>query len=357
MKEERSININITGGSFIRAVLVVILILFLFYVRDIVLVVLAAVVIASAVEPAAKWLKKYHIYRLPSIILIYLGIGAFLASFLIFFLPMVIQQTIGFLNGLPNTISLSDIWSPLRDTGILSGSVAHLPDQTFSVSSIITALQVAVSGTGSGAFHIANAIFGGALSFFLIAILSFYLAVQEEGIPDFLRIVTPVQSHDYIIDLWKRSQIKIGQWMQGQILLGLMMGVLVYIGLLAMGVKHALLLAFLAACFEIIPVFGPIFSAIPAILSAYALGGLTQGLIVLGFYLFIHQLENNFLYPLVVKKIVGVSPILVILALIVGAKLAGFLGAILAVPIAAALMEYISDIEKHKRHQREAPLF
>jgi predicted PurR-regulated permease PerM len=188
------------------------------------------------------------------------------------------------------------------------------------------------------------------LSLFLIIVLSFYLAVQDDGVANFLRIVTPVKSHVYVIGLWKRSQAKIGQWMQGQLLLGLIIGVLVYLGLMVLGISHALLLAFIAAFFELIPVFGPIISAIPAVLIALAASGISEGLLVVGLYLVIHQFENHLLYPLVVKKIVGVSPILVILSLVIGAKLAGFLGAILAVPIAAALMELVDDIEKGKRH-------
>jgi predicted PurR-regulated permease PerM len=128
-----------------------------------------------------------------------------------------------------------------------------------------------------------------------------------------------------------------------------MIGLLVYLGLMILGIQHALLLAFIAACFELIPIFGPILSAIPAVIVAFATVGATEGILVIGLYLIIHQFENNLLYPLVVKKIVGISPILVIIALTIGFKLAGFLGAILAVPIAAGILEYIHDYEKGRR--------
>ena len=140
--------------------------------------------------------------------------------------------------------------------------------------------------------------------------------------------------------------------MQGQLLLGVIIGVLVYLGLMVLGIQHALLLAVIEACFELIPVFGPIMSSIPGVIVGLSTGGLPEGLLVLGLYIIIYQFESNLLYPLVVKKIVGVSPILVILALVIGAKLAGFLGAVLAVPIAAALMELVGDVEKD--HHKEA---
>ena len=342
----RDINVNITPGSIVKGSLFIVLLFFLYYIRDIVLVVLAAVVIASAIEPATRWFKKYHVRRLPAVILIYLGLILIIASFLLFLMPTLLGQSLTYLNSIPSSFNLGDIWAPLGGNGFLANS-------TISTQDVINNLQQIISGSSAGAFRTASFIFGGALSLFLIIILSFYLAVQEDGVENFLRIVTPVKSHAYVIGLWKRSQTKIGHWMQGQLLLGLIIGMLVYLGLMVLGISHALLLAFVAAFFELIPVFGPIISAIPAVLIALASSGLSEGLLVIGLYLIIHQFENNLLYPLVVKKIVGVSPILVILALVIGAKLAGFLGAILAVPIAAALMELVHDIDKDKRRDGE----
>jgi predicted PurR-regulated permease PerM len=340
-KENGKIYISITSGSFIRGILFIVLLFFLYYIRDIVLVVLAAVVIASAIEPAIKWFGKYRIKRLPATIFVYIILILALAVFFVFFVPSLVGQLLNFLNNIPATINLSDFWSPLRDSGFLTSS-------TFSLSDAVNGLRGFIGGTTGGAFQAASLLFGGALSLFLIIVLSFYLAVQDDGVGNFLRLVSPLKSHAYITDLWRRSQNKIGHWLQGQLLLGVMIGVLVYLGLMILQVQHALLLAFVAGVFEIIPVFGPILSAIPAVLLVFGTNGFTKALVVAGLYLVIHQFENNLLYPLVVKKIVGISPILVILALVIGLKLAGVLGAILAVPVAAALMELVNDFEKGK---------
>jgi predicted PurR-regulated permease PerM len=93
---------------------------------------------------------------------------------------------------------------------------------------------------------------------------------------------------------------------------------------MVLGIKHALLLASIAAVFELIPVFGPILSAVPAITHGSCRRRYDSGFLVIGLYLIIHQFENHLLYPLVVRKIVGISPMVVILALVIGAKLAGF---------------------------------
>lgn len=136
--------------------------------------------------------------------------------------------------------------------------------------------------------------------------------------------------------------------MQGQLLLAAIIGILVYLGLLIVGVPNALLLATLAGVFEIIPLFGPILASIPAIFISFSSGGLPLAAVVLGLYIIVHQFENQLIYPLVVKKIVGVSPVVSIVALVVGWQLAGFLGIVLSVPIASTIIEFLDDLEKDK---------
>lgn len=348
MGAENNSTIRISSGTIVRTILFLVLFWVLYLVKDLVLVVLAAVVIASSVEPATKWFMRNRIRRLPAVIIIYLLLLLVLTGFFLFFLPAVLNEALSYLNNLPENISLNDLWNPIRDTGFFGSSVPSISGQEFALKDIISGFKVAIAGTSAGIFKTASVIFGGALSFILMIVLSFYFAVQEDGVGEFLKLVSPIKNQKYIIDLWRRSQLKIGYWMQGQLLLGIIIGVLVYIGLVIIGVEHALLLASLAAIFELIPIFGPILSAIPAILIAMGNGGLTSGLLVVGLYIIVQQFENHLLYPLVVKKIVGVSPIVVILSLVIGFKLAGFLGVLLSVPISAALMEYVSDIERRR---------
>ena len=185
----------------------------------------------------------------------------------------------------------------------------------------------------------------------MIIVLSFYFALQDTGVDDFLRLVMPVKYEEYSVDLWKRSQKKIGLWMQGQILLSVIVGVLVYLGLLIIGIPYALLLSVFTAIAEIIPVFGSLIAGAVAVIVAYSDGGVPLGLIVAGLYIVVNQFEANLIYPLIVKKIVGIPPLLVIVALIAGYTLAGFLGALLSVPVAAAVLEFITDFDKRKRRE------
>lgn len=337
---------SISTGTIIRFFAVAVFIVTAYYLLDVILVVLAAVVIASAFEPIVRRLGRYGLNHTVSVISIYLIIALVLAGLSIFFLPSVLKETTEFLSNLPQTISIQELWSPI-DSGAV-GDAETSDRGTIYISDFINGLQSIVVGAGKDGFQTITTIFGGILSFIMILVLSFYLLVKKDGIDEFLHIVTPVRHHEYIIHLWKRSQRKMALWLQGQAILGLIVGILVYTALTIVGIKHAMLLAIFAAALEIIPIFGPIIAAVPAGLVAYSAYGIGTSLLIIGIYIIIQQVENHLLYPLVVRKVVGISPIVVILAVLVGAKLAGVLGALVAVPLSAAFMEYINDIEKSK---------
>ncbi|MEI8123567.1 MAG: AI-2E family transporter [bacterium] len=359
--------VNITPGSFLKGFFIILLFWFIFVIKDLVLVVLVAIILASGIEPIIVWFNKYKISRLPAAIISFVGFFGIFAGLIFFFVPSVLNETSDFLNKLPKYLDSTTLWNPLSiDSGKvtesqkvvqglsdgISNSAQFVKDSslnnTSGISDLIKNIQEITSNVTGGFLNIVSTVFGGLLSFILIIVLSFYLTVQEDGVGKFLGIITPIRHEKYVIDLWKRSQKKIGHWMQGQLLLAIIVAVLVYLGLMILGIKNALLLAVFAGLLEVIPVFGPVISAIPAILSAFLDGGITSTLLVVGLYVIIQQFENHLIYPLVVKKVVGVSPIIVILALIVGAKLAGFLGIVLAVPVVSALMEFVDDIEKKK---------
>ena len=345
----KNISVNISSGTIIRVILFLLLLVFLYFFRDLVLIILTAIVIASSIEPIVKWFIKRKIPRVLAVIFVYLGVVGILVGLFVTFVPLILEETSNLSSSIPQYMDSVDFWPSINDSGFLS-EVQNL-SSNFSLNDIVNGLKSVVGHTFSSFWQTVSSVFGGLLSFVLILVFSFYFAVQEYGIANFLRIVTPANHEKYIVDLWKRSQLKIGRWMQGQLLLALFIGILVYLGLMILGVKYALLLAILAAMAELIPLFGPILAAIPAVAIGFLDGGASLGLMVLGLYVIIQQFENHLIYPLVVKKVVGVPPLMVIIALLVGAQLAGFLGIIIAVPIAAVLMEFANDVEKKKRKQ------
>ena len=342
--EDRQLNISITAGTVVKAIVILVAAWLLFTLRGIVLDVLAAVVIASAIEPGVRALMRWRLPRTLAVITVYLLLFVLFFVLFYFFFPSILEDFATFVATLPTYLDAFSR-SGAFDTyaNILGVPAPSLVSSNDIMASIRSALDV--SSIFGDAFTTISTIFGGVFSLILIIVFSFYFAVLETGVDDFLHIIAPKKYQSYILDLWRRAQHKIGLWMQGQLILALVMGVLVYLGLTILGVKHALVLAVIAAVFEIIPVFGPTLAAVPAVMIGFVDGGVTIGLLVVALYVIFQQFENHLIYPLVVTRVVGVPPLLVILALIIGAELAGFLGVILSVPVAAAIQELARDIE------------
>jgi len=348
--EDRHLNISITSGTVVKTILLLLLVGFIFAMRGIVLDVLTAIVIASALEPGVALLHRRKIPRTLAVILLYLFLFSVFFVIFYFFLPSLFGDIANFINALPSYIQTFNATGALDQYTNLLGLPALSSISSASiVANIHAALNIGVLNDG---FSTATRIFGGVFSFILIIIFSFYFAVLETGVDDFLRIIVPKSHQDYILGLWRRSQHKIGLWMQGQLLLAVIMGVLVFLGLTILGVPDALVLATIAGCFEIIPVFGPTLSAVPAIAIAFGSGGVSLGILTIALYIIAQQFENYLIYPLVVTRVVGVPPLLVILALIVGGEFAGFLGIILSVPLAATVQEFVRDIERGRLPSR-----
>jgi predicted PurR-regulated permease PerM len=339
--------ISITTGTIVKTLVILTGAWLLFFLRDLVIVVLTAIVIASAMDPAVRAFMRWRMPRILAVILLYIIVLGCIGGLFVVFVPSLIGDLTSFLASLPSYLDLLNRVGPYNEFADLFG----LPSpNNISPAGLIADAQgsLQVSGFFGGAFGTAATLFGGVFSFVLILVLSFYFTMSQTGIDDFLSVVTPRPYRAYMLDLWERSKRKIGLWMQGQVLLGLIIGVLVYLGLTILGIEHALLLALLAAVFELIPVFGPTLAAVPAVLIGFADGGLTVGLLVIALYIILQQFENHLIYPLVVTKVVGVPPLLVILGLIIGAKLAGFLGILLSVPVVATLQELVRDFSTRK---------
>ena len=342
---DKKIEVSITAGTVIKTVLIIVGTYTLWLLRDLVLLVLTAIVIASAIEPGVAYFVKRKIPRVVAVLGMYLLVFGSIFSAIYYFVPPILEDAGNFLT----------VGSQYLDSYSLPGSGGgggHVGTSNAQLNGILEGLvnvRTAFTDPSAGALKIVSVFFGGIFSLLLVIVLSFYFAVQDTGVEEFLKIITPSQNESYVVGLWRRAQRKIGLWMQGQLLSALIGGVMALLGLLILGVPYALLLGFLTAFAMLIPVFGSFISALPAVIVAYATGDITLALIVAGLFLIINQFEAHLIHPLVVNKVVGIPPLLVILALIVGADLAGFLGVVLAIPVAAALRELVTDIDKGKR--------
>ncbi len=347
---DKEIRISITSGTVFTTLFIIAGAYVLWLLRDLALLVLTAIVIASAIEPGIAFFIRRRLPRFMAALLVYVLVFGAIFSTLFFFFPPIVADAANFLSAMPkylDTINISSSFPSIVDTTSFSGS----QNDTQSFVQTLISLESIFTSTSGGVLQLLVAFFGGIFSLVLVIVLSFYFALQDTGVDDFLRMVMPVKYEEYSVDLWKRAQKKIGLWMQGQILLSVIVGILVYLGLLIIGVPYALLLAVFTAMIEIIPIFGSLLSGVVAVVVGFSDGGVAIAAVVAGLYVVVNQFESNLIYPLIVKKIVGIPPLLVIVALIAGYTLAGFLGVLLSVPVAAVVLEFITDFDKRKRRE------
>lgn len=203
----------------------------------------------------------------------------------------------------------------------------------------LTQLAQSLTQIGSNVISFVGSVFGGIVSFFMVLVITFYLIIEEEGFKKFIRNIFYGDKTGEIATLVDKMQKRLGLWFRGQMILSVIIFVAVYIGLAILHVKYALLLAVLAGLLEIVPILGPWISAVVAVFFAWA-DGLNKAIYTAILYLVIQQLENNLIVPKVMGRNTGLNPIVVILSILVGGRLAGVIGALLAVPVATVMSVY-----------------
>lgn len=327
---------EISWGSFWRLALIVIFLLSAFYLRSVLVVLLFAVIISSALEPLVNWFERHGWGRIWSTLLLYLLSISLLATFLFFVVPIVYQEFLG-------VIALIPGYSEKISNSFVGSQFSQ------SINDIIINYGGSLLKSGAVVISTLVNIAGGIASAVSVLLISFYLLMRRDGISDFLRNVLPQGIENEVVRVWQRSRYRIGRWFRTQLILSLFVGFLVFLSLWIMGVKYSLILGIVASIFEIVPIAGPIFAG-----AVSAVVALTQSLPlaiwVIIVFLLIQQLESNIFVPLIMKKSVGLNPIMIILGILAGAKLGGIVGVVLAAPVLVFFEEIITELNRRKTH-------
>lgn len=323
----------------LRVVAILLALAFLWVIRDIVVVVLLALVLASAMEPMVDYLTKFKIPRFVSVLGAYIIVIGFFGLLITLFSPLVIDQAKVLSQNLPSyAVELQARYPSL--TVLLGGT---------DLATVAQHLVLGDSGSGL-LFGRAIGLFNGVVALVTVLVISFYLVAADRGMKKFIGDLLPAQYHNYVIRLIEKIQRKMGLWVVGQLILSIFIFVLTYIGLTILGVEYALVLALIAGALEIVPYIGPFVAAIPAVFFAMVQSpALVIGVIIL--YIIIQKTEGYVLVPKVMEKTVGTSPLVVLLSLLIGYKLAGILGVLLAVPLAGAITVVIKELYQDKNVQ------
>jgi predicted PurR-regulated permease PerM len=292
--------------------------------------VFVAVILASGLQPVIGWIRGHSpIGRGPAILVVYGLFMAVVVGMALIIVPAAIGQFERTVASLPSFFASARAWaSDIRPTGVSHGIVSL-------VDGAAALLPRADATPSSGQVVQVGLTVAEALTSILTLLTVVYLWLTEHA--RLQRYALAFVSRDRrarVRDIWNQAETRLGLWVRGQLILMGALGLATSVAYTLLGVPAALLLGLIAALAEGIPIVGPLLGAIPAVLLAATVSP-DLALEVAGVYLVLQVIEGNVLVPIVMRNTVGISPFLVILSVLVGAAAGGFVGALLAVPIAA----------------------
>lgn len=308
--------------------------------RFVILIVYVSVLFALGLLPLVRAIERQRLFpiggRLPrwgAILAMYLAVIGFAVGLGALVFPPLIRQANDLGREIPQLLEQGQMW--LVEQGIIGRPLTLQQAVEQAEGSASEAAGLVVEGLSS----VGRGLFG----LFTTLILTFYLLLEiDEILAGFIRLF-PADRRRSVAAATRAVSTKVSAWLSGQMILALTIGATAAIGLALMGVPYFYVLAVIAAAGELIPVLGPLLAAVPAVAVALSVSpGLAIGVAV--FYIVQQQFENHVLVPKVMERQVGISPVTVIVALLVGASVKGFVGVLLAVPTAAVLQVLVQEI-------------
>lgn len=319
------IKIEISHKTILFTIFFLILLWFLIQIRETIFWIFIAFILMSALKPIVEYLEKLHLPRIISVLLIYILLILSLVFVVSSLLPPLMSQSLHLTESLPGYIRFG------------------LPFIQFDPQILIQQ----IAPFGENLLKLTFGLFSNLIAFFTIFVISFYLLVERKNLDSILSGFMGEVAAKKSVGIIKKVEERLGTWVRGQVTLAFVIGIFTFIGLLFLGFPYILPLAILAGILEIIPNVGPIISAIPAILIALTISPSTSMFVII-LYFAIHQLENNLIVPIVMKKVVGLPPLVTIVAMLIGAKLAGIGGVLLAIPVVVMVETIVAEYFKLK---------
>ncbi|MBI5529968.1 MAG: AI-2E family transporter [Candidatus Doudnabacteria bacterium] len=313
----------------LKVVFVVLALAFLWVTRDVILILLLSLILASAMEPMVDYFNEKRVPRAVSVLVTYLLFFGLIGLIIFLAIPPVVSQ-FGILKvNLPQY--LTSLQERLSSFGL--GNV----DVSDFIKSAVSSPE-----PGSNVLSQTFGVFNGLLSFVSVLVISFYLVAEEQGMKKFVGTLLPERHHEFTLGIIEKIQKKMGLWILGQLILSVSIFVLTWVGLSILGIKYAFVLAIIAGMLEVIPYIGPFLSAVPAMFVAF-IQNPPLAFAVGVLYLLIQKTEGYILVPKVMEKTVGTSPLAVLLAVLIGFKLAGVVGLLIAVPLVSAITVIVNE--------------
>lgn len=303
--------IEISTKTIIFITVFVAVIWFIFQIKDILLGLFIALILMSCINPAVRKLERFKLPRWLAILFIYIFVILIIGLSLGWLVPPLIEQTTIFINNIPAFFQQFKIFG--IDEKLIASQFAQFSSIPINLVKFL--------------FDI----FSNIAAIIALGVITFYLLLERKNLDRYLSLVLGVEKEKKIEIIINLIETRLGNWVRGELLLMMFVGTISYLGFLVIGIDYALPLALLAFLFEIIPNVGPTMAAIPAVIVGLTISPF-HGLATAGWCFLVQQIENGILVPRIMKKVAGVNPLVSLLSLAVGFKLAGIGGAILAIP-------------------------
>jgi predicted PurR-regulated permease PerM len=328
------------------ALLVVEAFRFIEVIQGVLVLLLLAVILATAIEPLVVVLRRVGFERGYSVLLIYLVIVSVVVVLLVLMGQVVVGQLAALVTSLPYlSRRISDLALTLP-AGLAQNLALNVSAAISSAQTRISLESILANGTFSGLLFATVSFVEAIFAAVTVLVLAYFWVAERLAIRRLVVRALPVERRPQALTIWETVEQKLGAWARGQLLLMVVVGTVQGVGYSMLGVPFAALLAVFAGAAEVIPMIGPYIGAAPAVLVA-----LTQSwqlaLLVVGYTVVVELVESNILVPRIFEHAVGLSPLTVIVALLVGAAAYGVLGALLAVPIAAAIQAVIAELKEY----------
>lgn len=339
MSEKNSI-LDISWATIFKIAFALVVLYTIYLIRDILVWFLFALIISILFNPLVDFLQKRRIPRFIAVIFVYFGFFALLIWLIYAVAIVFIQEIQQFSQFFPQYfVKIS--------TTFQDWNLPALESVDTFISSITGVLQAVTSNF----FNILFAIFGGIFAALFIITMAIFLSLEEKAVDRALILFFPKKYENFAINLWARCQRKVSGWFLTRVIGCFFVGIVSYITFLVFSVDYPVSLAFVAGVTNFVPLVGPLISG-ALIFAVASLDSLLRGTFVLVAFILIQQIENNVITPVLSKKFIGLSPVLVLIALVIGGKLWGGLGAILAIPVFGIFFEFLRDFLKKKKEEK-----
>lgn len=331
----RTLTIDISLKTIFWFLVMIFVIWFVFQIKEILLALFVAFIFMSAFAPVVDFFDRLRIPPVLGILFTYLAFLIILFLALVAVVPIVVSQSQALVVRLPFYVSRI-----LEVLGV--GSQEDYLLQVYT-NQIVQFMTTQLADLSQGAVRVTVGFVTGIVTLLTILVMSFYLLLDRRRLHQNFVSMFPLPYQERARQLTLKVEHQLGLWMRGQLTLMFIVGVMTLIGLSIIGLPFAFPLAVIAGFLEVVPIIGPILSAVPAIIIG-ATSSPFLGIVVAVFYTMVQQLENHLIVPQVMRRAVGLNPVAVILALAIGGKLMGIIGALLAVPMVTVIIILANEI-------------